>query len=490
MTETKELIVGQDIGALFADPKLKKQVMRAIPRHMDADKLLRVAMTTIRTNPVLLKCTKQSLLACIMGAAQLGLEPEAALGQVYFVPFWNKRKSVFEATLIPGYRGYLSLARRTGEVSSVSAQVVYENDRFVLEYGLNERLEHVPADGDRGEVRGAYVVFRYQDKGHSFDYMSKVDIDKIRARSQASDKGPWVTDYPEMAKKTVIRRHIKMVPLSVELARADYAETLAITGDDQSSLFLPDAVGDVQQITSSGKTVESFKKFVVERQLDPAVVEQFVKITATKNETSPDAVEVAAQDNPEQFLAGFRSWLMSQRAEPDKKPEPEPAYRPTGQPAYNHPPEGVNMDGSPQAPQTDQGPPVKVLTVAEWNPAQEPVLQRYVAEKAELLKRVATDMGLDVVDKTPRDIHIAIIKRAEGERKSEVVAPVPVPDADAEERSNLIQIAMGMKSSDPERWDAIAAVSRAPSPFIQKWPVKLINEVIDEFNAINDDDRF
>jgi recombination protein RecT len=486
MTETKELIVGSDIGALFSDPKLKKQVMRAIPRHMDADKLLRVAMTTIRTNSMLLKCTKQSLLACIMGAAQLGLEPEPALGQCYLVPYWNKRKSVYEATLIPGYRGYLSLARRTGEVASVSAQVVYENDRFNLEYGLNERLEHVPADGDRGEVRGAYVVFRYQDKSHSFDYMSKADIDKIRARSQASDKGPWVTDYPEMAKKTVIRRHIKMVPLSVDLARADYAETLAITGEDQAGLFLPDAVGENQQITLTGQTVETFKKFVVERQLDPAAVDRFVKITATRNETSTDAVEMAAQDNPDQFLTGFQLWLDREKEkemEAKPEPEPEPAYRPTGQPAYNRPPDGVNMDGSEQA----QAPQAKALTVADWDPAREPILQRYVAEKAALLKNIATDMGLDVGDKAPRDIHIEIIKRAEGERKAEVAAPVP---GESDDRANLIEIAMGVKSANPERWDAIARSHRAPSPNIQNWSTNLINGVIDEFNAIESESRF
>jgi recombination protein RecT len=229
-----------DIAALLNDPRVKVQVQRAIPRHMDPDKLLRVALTAIRQNPNLMRCNTQSLLACVMGAAQLGLEPEPALGQVYLVPYFNKKKNQHEATLIPGYRGYIALARRSGEVQSVSAQVVYENDEFQLEYGLNETLRHVPADGDRGGIKGAYVVFKYKDGGHSYDYMSKADIDKIRARSKSSDSGPWVTDYPEMAKKTVIRRHIKLVPLSVELTKAAFAENLALAGESQTSMFMPE----------------------------------------------------------------------------------------------------------------------------------------------------------------------------------------------------------------------------------------------------------
>ena len=138
------------IAALFQKPAVKAQLQKAIPSTLTVDRLLRVAMTAIRTNPKLMECSQESLLACVMGCATLGLEPEPFLGQAYMVPYWNKKKRSLEAQLIPGYRGYITLARRSGEVQSITAQVVYENDHFQLSYGLNEVLDHTPAEGDRG----------------------------------------------------------------------------------------------------------------------------------------------------------------------------------------------------------------------------------------------------------------------------------------------------------------------------------------------------
>ncbi len=223
---------------LFKNPRMRRQIEMAIPKHLTPDRLLRVAMTSIRTNPALLDCTPQSLLACVMGCAQLGLEPEPFLGQAYLVPYYNKKKGCREAQLIPGYRGYIALARRSGQVESVSAQCVYENDDFDLQYGIDEKLNHKPARGDRGDLVGAYVIFKYKDGGYSFDYMPKGDIEKIRRRSKSPDSGPWATDYEEMAKKTVIRRHVKIAPLSIEMAAAANAEALAMAGETQTSMFL------------------------------------------------------------------------------------------------------------------------------------------------------------------------------------------------------------------------------------------------------------
>jgi recombination protein RecT len=210
----------------------KEQLRLAAPEMMDVNRLIRIVFTQIRRNPKLMECTRESLMACVMGCAQLGLEPEPFLGQAYLVPYGK------ECTLIPGYRGYITLARRSGEVKSVTAQAVHENDTFELVYGVPEdKLRHVPAIGKRGDFVGAYVVFRYKDDSYSFDYMPKEDIDKIRKRSKASSSGPWVTDYEEMAKKTVIRRHIKIAPLSVELRKAAAAEDVLAAGESQMSIF-------------------------------------------------------------------------------------------------------------------------------------------------------------------------------------------------------------------------------------------------------------
>src|SRR3990167_3086145 len=112
----------------------KGQMAAAMPKHLTPERLLRVAMTSIQKTPKLLDCTPQSLLACVMTCAQLGLEPDQFLGQAYLVPF----KDV--CTLIPGYRGYIALARRSGEMQTVSAQVVYSGDFFNLQYGVDDKL--------------------------------------------------------------------------------------------------------------------------------------------------------------------------------------------------------------------------------------------------------------------------------------------------------------------------------------------------------------
>lgn len=313
------------IAKLFESPAIRKQFAAAIPKHMTVDRLLRVAMTAIRTNPKLLECSQQSLLACILGCATLGLEPEPFLGQAYLIPFKKNSKgpdgkwqSTTECQLIPGYRGYITLARRSGELQSLSAQVVYENDEFDLRFGLDERLDHRPAEGDRGEVRGAYVVFRYKDGSSSFDYMSRDDIDKIRERSKSKDSGPWVTDYPEMAKKTVIRRHVKVAPLSVELARAVVTEDMALAGESQVNMFLPESQ---ETVAPPGPSFVELAASVPNRDR----LEAFVFVTAEANSMTPEAMKEAAAKDFDGFMKAFEAWEKKNQKQEPPKPTLAPA---------------------------------------------------------------------------------------------------------------------------------------------------------------------
>jgi recombinational DNA repair protein RecT len=123
--------------------------------------------------------------------------------------------------MIPGYRGLISLARRSGQLKSIEARVVYANDTFGIEYGTSPFLKHVPnLTGDPGPLVLVYAVARLVDGGEQVEVMTKVQVDAIRSRSRAGKSGPWVTDYDEMARKTVVRRICKYLPLSVELAKA------------------------------------------------------------------------------------------------------------------------------------------------------------------------------------------------------------------------------------------------------------------------------
>lgn len=193
--------------------KMGPEIEKALPSHMNADRMARVALTTIRTNPKLLECTLPSLMGAVVQAAQLGLEP-GLIGHCYIIPYGK------EATFIIGYKGMIDLARRSGSIESLYAHAVYENDTFEYEYGLHQNLVHKPAKSDRGKFIGAYAVAHFKDGGYQFEFMHQEEIEKRRKRSKASSNGPWVTDYEEMAKKTVVRHMWKYLPISIEIQEA------------------------------------------------------------------------------------------------------------------------------------------------------------------------------------------------------------------------------------------------------------------------------
>lgn len=203
--------------------RFKSQLAAALPKFLDTDHFIRSAITEFRLNPALAECSVPSVLGYFMQAAACGLEPSGTLGQAYPVPFRNKKTGQREVQFIIGFRGMLSIARRSGEISSVIAEAVHEKDEFEIEYGMEPKLVHKPCvDGDPGAFRGAYVVVRFKDANTEpvIKYMSKDEINKHRARSKASGDGPWVTDYEEMAKKTVFRSVFKWLPVSIEQIQA------------------------------------------------------------------------------------------------------------------------------------------------------------------------------------------------------------------------------------------------------------------------------
>lgn len=197
--------------------KMGPEIEKALPKHMDADRMARIALTTIRTNPKLLEASVPSLLGAVMQAAQLGLEP-GLIGHCYLVPFKNGKTGQTDVQFIIGYKGMIDLARRSGQIENIYAHAVYSNDEFDYELGLEPKLKHKPyMGGDRGEFIGVYAVAHFKGGGYQFEFMPKDEIEKRRKRSKAANNGPWVTDYEEMAKKTVIRHMWKYLPISIEI---------------------------------------------------------------------------------------------------------------------------------------------------------------------------------------------------------------------------------------------------------------------------------
>lgn len=187
---------------------MKEQLAAALPPHVTVEKFLRVAITAIQQNPALLNAERNSLFAAIVTSAQLGLLPDAQLGEAYFVPFKGK------VTLVPGYRGLLKLARQ-GDIGFVEAEIICENDRTLYVLGDNSHFESKVNWEDRGPMVAVYALAKYRDGGiASRVVMTKAQVDGIRARSQAANGPAWSDNYEEMAKKTALRRLAKLLPLS------------------------------------------------------------------------------------------------------------------------------------------------------------------------------------------------------------------------------------------------------------------------------------
>lgn len=187
-----------------------KQFATALPKHINSDRFVRIAITTIRQNPKLAQCSQESLLGALMVSAQLGLEP-GTLGQCYLIPYG--RECQFQI----GYKGMIELLRRSGQLKDIYAYSVYENDDFEITYGLDRNLIHKPNLANKGNFLGCYCVAILKDDTRAFEYMTKEEIEAHAKKfSKTFGNGPWKTDFEAMAHKTVVKKMLKWLPLSVE----------------------------------------------------------------------------------------------------------------------------------------------------------------------------------------------------------------------------------------------------------------------------------
>lgn len=203
----------KSLPALLA--KMGPEIAKALPKHVSADRMSRIALTALRTNPKLAECSPASFLGAVISAAQLGLEVNTPLGHAYLIPY--KR----ECTLQLGYQGMMELARRSGMVIAIYAYDVREGDTFSYKLGLNPDITHIPSDDAAREDRPithVYAVAKLKGGEPVFTVLTRAQVEKYRKRSRAANDGPWVTDYVAMALKTVIRRLYTWIPKSAEMA--------------------------------------------------------------------------------------------------------------------------------------------------------------------------------------------------------------------------------------------------------------------------------
>lgn len=211
--------------------KNKNAILASMPKGVNIDRFYRVAINAISTTPKLAQCSAQSLFLSIVKGFALGLEVNGLLGEAYLVPFWNSKKRCHEAQFMPGYRGLIRLCRQSGEVSLIYADSIRGNDTYLISRGTDPKLEHKIFIGNRGDIIAYYTVVKMKDDTFDFEIMTPPEIEEIRAKSKSKDDGPWITDYDEMAKKTVLKRLMKRAPMSVE----NYALAKAVTDDNKAA---------------------------------------------------------------------------------------------------------------------------------------------------------------------------------------------------------------------------------------------------------------
>lgn len=252
----------QDFPAMLT--AWKGEIANALPKHMNADRMARIALTCFRNVPKLAECNPKSVFAAVIQAAQLGIEP-GLMGEAYLIPFKDT------CQLIPGYAGLIKLAKQTGMVVDIYSMSVRAKDKFRCTFGLERQLVHEPkasaggfpaSQAERGDIIGVYAVAVFKDGTRTFVVMGKDEIDRVRDGSQGYqqakrydklDRNPWHTHYEEMGQKTAIRRLCKTLPKSPELAQAIALEDMHNAGraqniDIKDALdggYVPEMVGEV-----------------------------------------------------------------------------------------------------------------------------------------------------------------------------------------------------------------------------------------------------
>jgi recombination protein RecT len=217
--ELRELIEGSEFRA---------QLAKALPNAMSPERFVRITVTSTMRNPRLLQCSRQTFFRCLLDLSAIGLEPDGR--QAYLIPRKNKKTGEIDCTLIIGYQGIKELLYRNGDIIDEHSDVVGDMDHFEYEFGSQKHLIHRPNVHSRGRIFAAYSYISLPRGGQTFQVMGIEEIEAVRKRSASPEEGPWISDWSEMAKKTVFRRLAKGLPLSPKTRDAlelDQADDLA-----------------------------------------------------------------------------------------------------------------------------------------------------------------------------------------------------------------------------------------------------------------------
>ena len=244
-------------------PEFRDQIAKVLPKHITPERMARAAATALMRTPLLAECDQASFFQAMMLLSQHGLEPDGR--NAHLIPFKNNKKGIVECQLIIDYKGMVELIQRSGLVSTIHADKVCENDRFVVDCG--EVVSHeINYREPRGDAYAYYCIIKKRDGSKKCEVMTKQEVDEIRKRSRSSNNGPWVTDYHEMAKKTVFKRASKWVSVSSEIRDIIAADDLQYENRPTSrasvvlSQALAPAIEDKQQEQPGVALIERYRQ--------------------------------------------------------------------------------------------------------------------------------------------------------------------------------------------------------------------------------------
>lgn len=256
---SKALTVVDQVKKTLASEGMKNQFNMALPDHISVKKFVRVAQTAIANNPNLASSNKEALYGACMKAAQDGLLPDGK--EAALVGFG---KSV---QYMPMVAGILKKVRNSGELSSITSQIVYENDSFDFWIDSEgEHLEHRPLlFKERGNAIGVYAQAKTKDGSVHVEILTMDDLEAIRNVSR-SKGGPWSGAFKfEMWKKSAIRRLSKRLPMSTDLEGT-------LTADDE---FYDLNKGEAKEVKETSAKPTRLGKLMAEKEVEVEVDEEF-----------------------------------------------------------------------------------------------------------------------------------------------------------------------------------------------------------------------
>ena len=282
-----------------------KAMKSVLPKHMTAERMARIALIEVRRNPRLAQSDPATLIGAILVASQLGLEP-GIQGSGYLIPYYNSNRKCYEVQFQIGYRGMMDLARRSGGVGMITAEVVHAADDFTYRLGTDPTISHVPAMGDRGPITHFYSVAKLIPSGHvQFRVMTLAEVEKVRdlhskaKRDKEGGFSPWRDHFEEMGLKTLIRRNCKYLPVSPELQKAVSLDEMADAGIAQNlSAELPFDL-EVPADFESAEAAEKMNGTVDKIKADLAEAEQELPDQVE----APDDFDMMDRDALDNFLS-------------------------------------------------------------------------------------------------------------------------------------------------------------------------------------------